>query len=138
MAAPSWFRVVAALGLVWNLLGVAAFVAQLTTDPASLAPLERQFYETTPVWAHAAFGIAVASGTLGCVALLLKRSWASTMLLLCAGAIVVQIAHSLVFSNGLEVFGATGLLLPLFTLTIAGLLAWLGRWAKREGILALS
>lgn len=138
MTAPRWFLVASGAGVVWNVIGVVAFIAQLTTDPESLAPLDREFYQSTPLWATAAFGIAVVSGTLGCVALLLRKSWAYVMLLLCVVAIVVQLSHSVVFSNGIEVFGAEGLVLPALTLSVAIALAWVGRWARDNDVFVAS
>ena len=72
--APKWFMVVAAVLLVWNLLGVMAYVMQVTMSPETLAALpqeQRQLYESTPAWATAAFAVAVNFGALGCVLLLL-------------------------------------------------------------------
>ena len=135
MTAPRWYLAVSGVGVVWNVIGVFAFVGQFMTDPESLSTLEREFFEATPIWAHAAFGVAVFSGTFGCIALLARKSWAYVMLLLCAVAIVIQISHSLLFSNGLEVFGAEGLVLPALTLSVAVALAWLGRWARDNDVL---
>jgi len=79
--APTWFNVVAAVMLVWNLLGVMAYIAQVTMTPETLAALpeaERQLYASTPVWATAAYAIAVNGGALGCLLLLLKKNLAAT------------------------------------------------------------
>ena len=67
---PTWFMVVAVLLLVWNLLGVMAYIMQVTMSPETLAALpdaQRQLYENTPAWATAAFAIAVSGGALGCL-----------------------------------------------------------------------
>lgn len=106
---PTWFWVVSVAGLLWNLIGVAAFVAQISTEPGSLSGAERTFHETTPMWATIAFTIAVFGGSLGCVALLLRKTWAYPILILSLLGIVIQILHSLVISNGFEVFGAAPL-----------------------------
>ncbi len=70
---PRWFWMVSGVGLVWNLLGVAAFLGQMTMDLSSLPAAEWAFYESTPVWATVAFAVAVSGGVLGCGALLLRR-----------------------------------------------------------------
>ena len=75
--APTWFMVVAGILLVWNLLGVMAYLMQVTMSPeivAALPDAQRQLYENTPKWATAAFAIAVNGGALGCLLLLLKRN----------------------------------------------------------------
>ncbi len=130
---PLWFWVISALGLAWNGLGLAAFVVQMGMDLTELPQAQREFHETTPVWATLGFAIAVFGGVLGCIALLLRKSWAVTMLLVCLAGIVVQIFHSLVVSNGIEVFGPQGIILPLMTFTIAALLTWFAYVSKKRG-----
>jgi hypothetical protein len=131
-----WFWVASTLGLVWNAMGVAAFVMQMTQDVSALPEPERRFYETTPMWATAAFAIAVFGGVLGCLALLLRKSWALTMLLVCLAGIVVQMSHSMFVSNGIEVFGEAGMVLPVATFSIALLLIGFASYSKQQGWLA--
>lgn len=130
---PKWFWVVSVLGLVWNLMGVAAFIGQMTIDLNSLPVAERAFYESTPVWATVAFAVAVSGGVLGCGALLLRRSWAFAMLLVCLLGIVVQVRHSVFVGNGIEVFGAAGLIFPLLTFGIAVALSGFARYSALQG-----
>lgn len=130
---PRWFWIASGLGLAWNLVGVAAFVAQMGMDLSQLGEIERAYYEEMPVWAIAAYGIAVISGCVGCVALLLRRSWALPMLLLCLAGIIIQLFHSVVVAGGIEIFGPEGLVLPCAVFLIALLLAWLAHHASRRG-----
>lgn len=129
---PKWFWVVSGIALLWNLLGVVAFIGQMTMDPASLPPAEMAFYESTPVWATIAFAVAVFGGTLGCIGLLLRQSWAFLMLAVCLLGIVVQIGHSIFIGDGIEVFGPAGLVLPAFTFTIGVALVWFARFADQQ------
>ena len=39
--APTWFTVVAAVLLVWNLLGVMAYISQVTMSPEALAAFQK-------------------------------------------------------------------------------------------------
>ena len=133
---PRWFWIASGLGLSWNLLGVAAFIAQLGMDLGQLSAAERDYYENLPLWALASFGLAVISGSVACLALLLRKSWALPMLLLCLAGIVVQIFHSLVLANGLEVFGPEGLVLPVAVFLVALLLTWFARYAGKRGWIA--
>ena len=136
---PTWFWVISTIALIWNLMGVAAFIAQVTMDPASLAELDdaqRAFYEATPIWATTAFAVAVFGGTLGCIALLLRKSWAFLMLAICLAGIVVQIGHSLFIGDGIEVFGPQGLILPALTFGIGLALVWFARYSTDQGWLS--
>ncbi len=132
-APPRWFWIASGLGLVWNLVGVAAFLAQMGMDLSQLGEAERAYYEDMPLWATVAYGVAVFSGCVGCLALLLRRSWALPMLLLCLVGIVIQIFHSIVLADGIEIFGPEGLALPGAVFLIALLLTWLAHHASRHG-----
>ncbi len=130
---PTWFWVVSGVGLVWNLIGVGAFVGQMTMDLTTLSAAEQAFYESTSAWATVAFAVAVFGGVLGYVGLLLRQSWAFAMFVACLLGIVVQDSHSIFFSDGIEVFGPAGLILPLFTFGIAAALAWFARYSEQQG-----
>ncbi|MDX2428270.1 MAG: hypothetical protein QNK22_06230 [Xanthomonadales bacterium] len=119
---PKWFMVVAAVLLVWNLLGVMAYIMQVMMSPETLAALpqeQRELYENTPAWATAAFAVAVNFGALGCVLLLLKRNLAGLFLQLSLAGVLVQMFHSFFMSKSFEVFGPGGLVMPLMVIVIA-------------------
>jgi hypothetical protein len=131
--APTWFTVVAAVMLVWNLLGVMAYIAQVTMTPEAMATLpdaQRQLYETTPAWATAAFAIAVNGGALGCLFLLLKKNLAAIFLQLSLLGVLVQMYHSFFMTKAFEVFGPGGLVMPIMVLVIAIYLVTLAAKAK--------
>ena len=130
---PKWYMWVAVAGLVWNLLGVVAFLIQLTMDLSELPEAQRAFHEGTPTWATASFALAVFSGVLGCIGLLMRKTWALLMFILCLIGILLQNLQSLVLSNGLEVFGWTGSILAILTLSICLLLIWFSRYSKAQG-----
>ena len=134
--APKWFMIVAAVLLVWNLMGVMAYIMQVTMSPEAFAALpeaQRQLYENTPAWATAAFAIAVNGGALGCVLLLLKRNLAGLFLQLSLAGVLVQMFHSFFMSNSFEVFGPGGMIMPVMVIVIAIYLVWLAASAKNRG-----
>ncbi|HEY5776432.1 MAG TPA: hypothetical protein VIS57_10120 [Xanthomonadales bacterium] len=119
---PKWFMIVASVLLVWNLLGVMAYIMQVTMTPEALAALpdaQRQLYESTPDWATAAFAIAVNCGALGCVLLLLKKNLAGLFLQLSLAGVLVQMYHAFFMSKSFEVFGPGGLVMPVMVVVIA-------------------
>lgn len=130
---PRWFVVVGYVGLAWNLLGVAAFLMQMTMDLSDLPQVQRQFHEQTPLWATIAFFCAVVGGSLGCLALVMRKRWALPMLLICLLGIVAQSFHSIVVGNGLEAFGKQGLVLPIATFVIALFLTWVAWYGDKCG-----
>ena len=65
---PTSFYVIAGAALIWDLLGVFAYVSQVRMSPEDLAALseaQRMLIESTPAWSTAAFAIAVNGGALG-------------------------------------------------------------------------
>lgn len=66
------FRTIASALLVWNLIGIAAFVAQITADLGQLAltdPATADAFRAMPQWAWGAYAIAVFTGTAAAIAL---------------------------------------------------------------------
>ena len=130
---PKWFMVVSAVLLVWNLLGVMAYIAQVTMGPEALAAMpdeQRQLIENTPAWATAAFAVAVNFGALGCLLLLLKRNLAGLFLQMSLAGVVVQMFHSFFMSKSFEVYGPGGLVMPVMVIVIAIYLVTLAAKAK--------
>ena len=59
---PRSFYLISGFALLWNLLGVMAYVGQVTMSEEvlnSLPEAQRLLYETVPAWATAGFAIAV-------------------------------------------------------------------------------
>lgn len=131
-SSPKWFLIVAGLALIWNLMGVAAYISQMTMDLSILQDAERLFYASIPAWATAAFAIAVFAGTAGSVALLLKKAWAIPVLIVSLLGVVVQVTHSLLIGDGMDVFGTSALIVPLLTLTIGAALIGFAVMSKKH------
>lgn len=85
MAASRSLSVVALILLIWNLIGIMAFVMQFTADFSTLArtdPITARIFAQMPGWAWAAYGGAVAAGTVGAILLLLRKAAAVWLFLL--------------------------------------------------------
>ena len=135
--APGWFKVVAIVALLWNLLGVLAFLAQnflMTPEVLSAMPEEQAALITgMPLWANIAFATAVFGGALGSLMLLLKKNLAVTFFTLHLVGVLVQDFHSFVMTNALEVYGPTGLIMPALVIVIGVFLLMLSIKAKKQG-----
>ena len=95
---------------------------------------QRAYIEGSPWWATASFGLAVISGVLGCMALIMRKQWAVPMFYLCLVGIILQNVYSLVLSNGIEAFGAvSAIVMPAITVAICVALIWLARHARAQG-----
>ena len=130
---PTWFIIVTIVFLIWNLLGVVAYLVQVTMTPEAFAALpqaQRELIENTPEWATAAFAIAVNGGTLGCLLLLLRRGLAGIFLKLSLAGVLVQMFYAFFMSNSFEVFGPGGMVMPIMVIVIAVYLVILAGQAK--------
>jgi len=133
---PRSFMLISAGALVWNLLGVMAYILQVTMSDVALAALpdnERLLYETIPVWATSAFAIAVNGSALGCILLLLKKAWAFPVLVVSLTGVMVQMVHSFFIANSIEVYGPGGMVMPIMVLLISIYLVWFSRNARQKG-----
>ena len=130
------FWVVSGIAFVWNLMGVMAYISQVTMTPEALQALpdnERALYDSVPTWATAAFAFAVWGGALGSLLLLLRRSLATIVLIVSFVGIVVQMYHSFFISNSIEVYGPGGMIMPVMVLLIGAGLIWYSKNASAKG-----
>ena len=136
---PVWFWIVSALALIWNLMGVMAYLSQVMMPPEVLEAMpeaERALYENTPAWATGAFALAVFGGALGCLFLLFRKVLASYLLILSFICILVQMFHAFFMSHSFEVFGPGAMVMPIMVLIIGFLLIMLARKGKAKGWLS--
>ncbi len=118
---PAWFWVVSIVALVWNLMGLVAFVMQVSMTEEAIAalPVEQQpLYENIPIWATLAFAVATISGTLGCVGLLVRKAWAFPVFVLSVLGVLVQNGHMFLLTDALGILGPQAVVLPLIVIVI--------------------
>ena len=132
----TWFWIIGALTLIWNIMGIMAYIAQVTMSPEALQSLpenERALREAMPAWSTGAFAIAVWGGTLGCVLLLLRKKMATPVLIISFVGVLVQMCHSIFMSKSIEVYGPGGMIMPVMVLMIGGYLIWFSRKSTANG-----
>lgn len=137
--APKWFVILVIVMAIWNLMGVMAFIIQMLMTAEQIATLpekEQLLYQDIPLWVNIAFGCAVFGGTLGCIALFLKKTIALPILFISLAGALVQMFHSFFIANAFEVFGPGGTIMPIIVIIIAVYLVWLANNAKTNGWLA--
>lgn len=94
---------------------------------------ERNLYENTPVWAVIAFALAVFGGTLGCIGLLLRRSWARILFLISLVGIMVQMYYNVFIGKAMDVYGPGAVTMPVLVLLVAVFLIWFANYGIRRG-----
>jgi len=91
--APKWFVPVAVAALLWNLLGCFAYLSDvmLTADDiAKLTAAQQALYAARPSWSVAATAIAVWGGAAGCLGLIMRKRWATPLLIASLAGVILQ------------------------------------------------
>ncbi|MDP5093159.1 MAG: hypothetical protein NWQ17_07595, partial [Polaribacter sp.] len=114
------FWVIGVLALIWNALGVMAYLGQklMTDEMKAMIPADQlEIIENTPAWATAAFAIAVWFGLLGCIVLLMRKKIAKLLFIISLVGVLVQLVYNLFLTNAMEVYGTQSLIQPLVTVS---------------------
>lgn len=136
MNTPTWFKIVAVMALLWNLLGCFAFFSDLRLSPEDLAKLpeaQQALYAARPGWAVAATAIAVFGGVLGSIGLLLGKKWALPTLVLSLLGILVQDFGLFVLAKGASLAGPVAVAIQGIVLAIGIGLVLLSRKGIARG-----
>lgn len=134
----TFFWVIGVLALIWNALGVIAYLGQklMTDEMKVMIPADQlEIIEKTPAWATAAFAVAVWFGLLGCIVLLMQKKIATTLFIISIIGVLTQLVYNLFLTNAIEVFGNQSLLQPLITVSVSIYLIWHAKKCAGEGIL---
>ncbi|MFC5195120.1 hypothetical protein ACFPH8_07230 [Bizionia hallyeonensis] len=133
---PKSFWIISILALIWNLMGVSAYLthAFMTEDALQKLPeAEQTLYADLPAWVTAAFAIAVFGGTFGAIGLLLRKKWARIVFLISLIGIIIQMSHNFFISNNMEVYGPGALIMPIMVLVIGVYLIMFSKSAIAKG-----
>ena len=129
------FWVISSIALVWNLMGVFNYLDQvfMTDKVLETLPKEQQIlYQDISAWVTAAFAIAVFSGTLGSLFLLLKKKIASTFFIISFLGIMGQMSYGLLIDQNFDSYGPMGIAMPIIIIAFGGYLIWYSRKANEH------
>jgi len=133
------YWIITTLGLLWNLMGVFAFLGQTFVNGDALSellPEQVALIESTPQWLTGIFAIATLTGLLGSVFLLLRKSLAVSLFLISLVGVLIQMGYSFFATNALEVYGTVqGLVMPLIVIFIAFYLYFFSKRCSKQRIL---
>lgn len=133
---PGWYWAVAIVALLWEAMGCFSYVTKVAMDSAALAQLpaaERDIWTSMPGWVVGAFAVAVWSGLLGAVGLLLRRSWARFAFAVSLLAVIVQFGWTFLATPILSTIGTSAAAFPAFILLVAAALLWFAGLAAKRG-----
>ena len=119
---PIWFWIVGVVALLWNGMGVYAYLDQALMSAeefAALPEVQQDLLTTQPVWVTAAFAIAVFAGLVASIAFLLRKQIAVRLFLVSLVAAIVQISSYFVLDGYMEFISAYGWTMPALILLFA-------------------
>lgn len=133
------FWIIGIIALLWNLMGVAAYLMQayMTEEDLLALPLEEQaLYADIPAWVTGAYALAVFGGALGCILLLLRKKLATFVFMISFVSILAQMSYNIFMTKAVEVYGPGGLIMPVMVILIGAFLIWYSKKKESEGILS--
>jgi hypothetical protein len=131
------FWVIAIVALLWNAMGVMAYLADVYMTAESMAAFtqaQQDVYASRPAWAVGAFALAVFAGLIGSVLLLLRSKWTQQLYIISVLALIAQNYYWFVLADALDVF-PDGHWVPLMVFIIALFLLWYARSLSNKGLL---
>lgn len=124
LPAPRWIRIVGAIAVPWNLIGLGTFLADTGLfGPSAVAP----GVAAMPMLVFVAYGVSCITGVVGSVGLALLRRWSRALLWISAIAAVIDWGWVLAYAKGASV--------PLAVMVLVGaaLMVALSEMATRRG-----
>ena len=135
MTAVHWsFWLISILGLLWNVGGCINYIMQMNLEfVATLPGTHQAIIIERPVWATAGFAIGVFFGAIGCLLLLLRKSFTNSSFILSLVGIIVTMIHTVnvasskIDFNLVEIF--VMIILPFI---VAILLLWYSKIVSKK------
>jgi hypothetical protein len=128
-SAPAWVRIVAGLGLLWNLFGVYNYLMMVGVVGGANAAAAGAM----PAWVTGAFAIAVFGGTLGCLGLLMLKRWSKLLLLVSLLGVLAMDLWMFALSGLGGTMAGAEMGVTVSVLVVALLLVWLAYSADKKG-----
>ena len=133
------YWIIAALAVLWNLIGLVMYTNQVFMSNKHLAELpaeQAQLITEIPQWVNGVYTVAAITGLLGSVFLIIRRGTAVTLFGISLLAILVQMGYSLFSMDSIEVYGMVqGLIIPVLQLGVSVFLVIFSKRSAQKGYL---
>jgi hypothetical protein len=132
-AVPLWYWVIAAVALLWNVLGCVSFAIHIFAQEdmmKSMTEDQKQWARSTPDWIYFVFGLAVSTGVAGSIGLFLRKEWTIAMFAISLVAVIVQMGYTMIIAGGLQVMGPSEAGMPSLVIVFAAALLWFSWFAR--------
>ena len=126
-----------AIGILWNLAGIANFVFHVFFTDAMVSKMtavQKELILSNPMWMKIVFGVATIFGLIGSIGLLMRKKWAMPALLVSLIAVVIQMGYSSFATDALEVMGQSPAF-PVMVVIFSVILWWYSKRSDSRGYL---
>ncbi|HZJ21218.1 MAG TPA: hypothetical protein VFD35_12820 [Pricia sp.] len=133
---PKSFWVIGVLALLWNLMGISQFfLATFMLDAMveNLTEVQADMYRAIPLWYTIIFAIAVFSGVLGCITMLLRKNITIALFGISLLAVLVAQGYWILGTEIMEVMGTSSVIMPLIVIVISIFLYFYNKGAAKNG-----
>lgn len=132
------FWIISVVALIWNLMGVYAYLQQayMTEEILATLPEPNQIYiENVEAWATAAYATAVFGGALGCILLLIRKKSANLLFIISLLAVLAQASYNFLIQDFMEV-NSSQMVWSFVIIGVAIFLVWYSKNATKKGWLS--
>ena len=136
---PARFWVIAAIALLWNIMGCAILYSEVFAQEAmmeSMTDVQKEWVRSTPSWIYIVFAISVSTGVAGSICLLMRKKLSVPLFAISFVAVLIQMVYTMLIAGGLQIMGPSGAVMPALVVILA--IAWLlfSLFSKGKGWLA--
>lgn len=135
--APVWFKLVAVALTAWGMLGCYACLMQFLHGAEAMGPAtdyDRALYAALPIWYNSVYAVAVVTGFLGGLCLIVQSAMARPLFVVSLIAVIVQFGWLFATTDIIAHKGAGVVLpFPILIVLIAAFGIWLSGRALRRG-----
>jgi len=100
------FHIICSVTLIWNLIGIFNYLGFVYMSDEAFTSLSEEmqlFLNTRPAWVTGSFALAVFSGTIGNIGLLLRKKWANFILIISLISVVAQTIYNFIIQQIVEI-----------------------------------
>ncbi|WP_248722944.1 hypothetical protein [Seonamhaeicola sp. ML3] len=127
---PIWFWIVSLIALIWNGMGVKAYLDQAYNTEAYQEMYTEEMREIAanfPTWVTAAFALAVFAGVIAALLLILRKKFATRLWVLSLIAVLAQMGYVLI--NGY----ASSVGMTIMIIVLAIVFTWFSKMSASKG-----
>jgi len=102
----------------------------MTEDGINSMPENQQhMYRDIPLWVNIVFACEVFGGTVGSIALFLKKQWALPLFIISILGTLAQTSNIWFLTDAISVMGAPAIVMPMVAIVIAATIIFFTRFA---------